>query len=90
MNRDEYDWYLVGNRAEFLAMEIPSLEKSVVLVGIGARTVTLYNSLSGVSIKYDDVFLRAFLNGKNEFYFDDHAIFILQNDDIMLGIKIEE
>jgi hypothetical protein len=89
-SRAEYNWYKVGNRADFIALDIPSLDQEVFLEDVGLVTVSLYNSGSGISLKYDDVFLRAFLNDKNEFYFDDHAIFILENEDIALGIKIEE
>lgn len=84
-----YDWYKIYNRTDFLALELPSLEVTLELEGIGEKTILLTNA-NTVSLLYEGIFLTADFNEKNPFEFEDHAIYVDSNDDIFLGIKHED
>lgn len=49
--------------------------------------ITMGDSLS---VLFDDVFLKPDLNDKNPFEFEDRAAFVDENQDIWVGVKLED
>lgn len=82
-----YDWYLIFNKAEFEALELPSKEYTLNLEDIGEKTI-LVTQGNFVSILYEGVFLPLEMNTKNPFEFDGHAIYVDNNDDVYLGVEV--
>lgn len=82
-----YDWYLIFNKAEFEALELPSKEYTLNLEDIGEKTI-LVTQGNFVSILYESVFLPLEMNTKNPFEFDGHAIYVDDNDDVYLGVEV--
>lgn len=84
-----YNWFKIFNKTEFEALDLPSKEYLLNLEGVGEKTI-LVTKGNSVGILYEDVFLLLDLNNKNPFEFDDHAIYVDINNDVYLGIKVEE
>ncbi len=82
-----YDWYKILNRAEFEAEDLPSREVSVILEGIGAKTVMVTKG-NTVSLVYEGVMLAPELNGLNPFPFGGYAAYVDPNGDLWLGIEV--
>jgi hypothetical protein len=80
-----FDWYKVINRAEFVATGLVSREVSVILEGVGAKTilVTIGNLFS---ITVDEVILSIGVTSANPFVFQDRAVYVDANDDVWYGI----
>ncbi len=85
-----YDWYKVYNLADFLAEDLVSKEVEVIFETVGLKEIRLTKGYNEISILFDDVFLIPNLNEKNPFEFEDRAAYIDDNDDIWVGIKVEE
>lgn len=83
-----YDWYKLFNLDEFNATGLTSQTKTVILEGRGQKEVSIFKGI-GVSIMYDDVFLTMDLNDKNPFTFENKAVYVDGNNDIWLGIELE-
>jgi hypothetical protein len=83
-----YDWYKLANIAEFEASGLPSKEVTLDLEGIGVRDILITHGNS-IGVMYDGIFLIANFNENNPFEFEDHAVFLSENDDIWLGISNE-
>jgi hypothetical protein len=84
-----YDWYKIINMDDFQALGLPSKSVEVILEGIGLREVLITQGVN-VSLLYDDVFLSVNMNDRNPLEFDDHACYIDANNDIWLGIVVDE
>lgn len=82
-----YDRYLIFNLDDFNALDLVSKTYQVILEDIGQKDVLVTKGV-GVSMLYDDVFLPINLNDKNPFEFEDHAVFIDENNDVYLGILV--
>lgn len=84
-----FDWYKVINRGEFEATGLVSREVQVILDGIGLRTV-LVTSGNFYSIVYEGVMLSIGVTEANPFVFEGYAVYLDANDDIWLGIEVDE
>ncbi len=84
-----YDWYQIFNLTEFEALGLVSKEYEVVFEEIGPKTV-LVTKGNLVSMVYEGVMLSLNINSRNPFEFDGHACYVDANNDVFLGIEIEE
>jgi hypothetical protein len=84
-----YDWYQIFNYDEFMALDLPSKEYEFVLQDIGLRTILVTKGV-GVGVLYDEVFLLVDLNGYNPFSFDGYAVYKDSNNNVWLGVEVEE
>jgi hypothetical protein len=84
-----YDWYKVFNKTEFEALDLVSKTYTLDMEGIGEKEVLVTKGVE-LGITYQDVFLPLNLNAVNPFEFEDHAIYIDANDDVFLGIAVED
>jgi hypothetical protein len=94
MSGEVYDWYKVGNTSDFDELEIPSMEYEFILEDVGLQTVLIVNGFN-LGVVYDGVFLSHNINSKNPFAFghledEPHSLYIDDNNDIWLGIEVEE
>lgn len=81
-----YDWYMIANRAEFLAADLPSREIELVLTGVGLKTILVTKGRL-VSIVYEGVMLSIGLTEANPFAFGGFAVYLDASDNIWLGIE---
>lgn len=84
-----YDWYLIFNQTEFLALDLVSKEYVLDLQDIGQKTIKAFSG-NLISICYEGVFLSVNLNQKNPFKFDSHAVYIDENQNVYLGVLVED
>jgi hypothetical protein len=84
-----YDWYKIFNKTEFEALNLVSKVYTLSLEGIGQKDILVTSGIS-IGMLYEEVFLSLNLNDKNPFEFEDHAIYIDEDDDVFLGIAIED
>ena len=84
-----YDWFKTFNKAEFEALGIPSKVYEYFFTGIGRKEV-MATSGNYLSVLFDDIFLTINLNDKNPFEFEDYAIYLDDNDDVWIGIAVED
>lgn len=84
-----YDWFLIFNLDAFNALDLTSKTYEMTLENIGPVEVLVTKGI-GVSMLYNGVFLTVELNDKNPFEFENHAVFIKENNDVYLGIAVEE
>lgn len=73
------------NHDEFLEQEVPSIEVTVALTGIGLRDVLVTRG-DYTSIVYDDTMLTIGLNDKNPFRYGEYAVWKDDNEDVWLGV----
>jgi hypothetical protein len=86
-----YDWYNIYNMTEFLATGLVSRTVTVIFDGLGLKEILLTKGYDdGVSVLFDDVFLKINLNDKNPFEFEDRAVYLDSNNDIWVGIAVDE
>lgn len=84
-----FSWYKIINRTEYLATGLVSRVLSLLLEGIGLKNVMItYGNL--VSLVYDDVMLPIGMSGENPFVFGGYAVYLDENQDIWLGVEINE
>jgi hypothetical protein len=83
-----YIWYKIFNKTEFNATGLVSKTYTLPLENIGEREI-LVTKGQGFGITYDGVFLSLGLNGLNPFPFDSHAIYEDGNQDVFLGVPVE-
>lgn len=84
-----YNWYKIFNLTEFEALDLPSRAYTSILEEIGERTI-LVTKGNKTSILYEGVFLPINNFDKNPFEFDGYAVYIDENDDVYLGIEVDE
>lgn len=83
----DYTWFLIFNLAEFIATDLGSKTYTLNLDGVGEKDI-LVTSGNLVSITYEGIVLSINLNTKNPFEFEDHAVYVDDNDDVYLGIAV--
>lgn len=83
----EFNWFLLFNKAEFLATGLVSRLLTVTLEGIGEKQILITKG-NEVSITYEGVFLPINFTLKNPFVADERAVFEDDNGDVWLGVKI--
>ena len=84
-----YDWYRIFNLTEFLALGLYSKVYTFNLQDIGIRDV-LVTSGKTTAITYEDSMLSLNLNGKNPFQFEGKSVYVAENNDVYLGIAVNE
>jgi len=84
-----YTWFYIFNYDEFIDLGLVSRTYDLVLEGIGATEI-LVTKGAAPGITYDGVFLPLELNDENPFAFEGYAIYRDENDNIWLGIEIED
>lgn len=84
-----YNWYKVFNKTEFEALGLVSAEYSIIFKNVGLKTI-IVTKANYLSATLDDVFLPINLNDKNPFEFEDRAIYLDENDDVWVGIAVED
>lgn len=84
-----YNWFKIFNLTEFEALDLVSKNYHLDLEGLGEKDI-LVTKGNGVSILYEGIFLTVNLNAKNPFPFEGHAVYIKENNDVYLGIEVEE
>lgn len=84
-----YDWYKIINKTEFEATGLVSREVEVIFDGLGVKTL-LVTSANYFSIMFDDVMLALAVNGANPFEFESKAIYLDANQDVWVGILVED
>ena len=84
-----FNWFKIFNKTQFLATGLVSRTMTLNLEGVGQRKIliTLGNQLG---ITYEAVFLTIEDGGNNPFIFDGHAIYVDANNDVFLGIEVNE
>lgn len=83
-----FTWYCLFNNDEFLATGYISFMSSFLINGFQEKTFLICRGVT-TSVLYEDHYLVVGLNGRNPFRFNDHAIFLDDNNDVWLGIYSE-
>lgn len=83
-----FNWFKIFNKTEFLATGLVSRNYKLNMEGVGQKDclVTLGNL---VGLTYEGIFLTL-VEGENPFIFEGHALYIDANNDVSLGIAIDE
>ena len=84
-----YTWFKIFNKVEFEALGLVSKTYTWDLEGIGLKDI-LVTKGEGIGMLYDGVFLPLQLNDLNPFALDHRAIYIDANNDVYLGIEVED
>ncbi len=84
-----FDWYKIINRGEFEATGLVSRELELALEGIGLVTIMVTKGAL-YSIVYDGVMLSIGVTEENPFVFEGYAVYLDENDDIYLGVLVDE
>ncbi len=82
-----YNWYYIFNSISFTSLDLVSKTYTLLLNNIGQVDV-LVTQGSYLGITYDDIFLPLNMSAKNPFEFEDHAIYVDENQNVWLGIKV--
>lgn len=80
-----YTWYKIFNVDEFEALNLVSKNYELILTGVGLKEILVTKGF-GYSMLYDDIFLPLNLNSRNPYYFDEHAIYVDEDNNVYLGI----
>lgn len=85
----EFNWFPLFNRSEFEELGLVSRTLTVTLEGIGEKEILITQG-NELAITYEGIFLPVSFTDKNPFVKEGHAIFEDSNENIFLGIEIEE
>ncbi len=84
----DFNFYKIINKAEFEATGLKSREVTVILEGLGQKTVLVAHQML-FSLIYDGVILPVDLEGaSNPFEFGGYAAYLDSADDVWLGVPI--
>lgn len=84
-----YNWFKIFNLVEFEDSLLTSKQYDVILEGYDSNTILVTKGI-GTSVNIDDVFLPINLNEKNPFAFEDRAVYLDDNNDVWVGIAVDE
>lgn len=84
-----YNTYKIINLDEFEATGLVSRTVEATLAGIGLKEI-LVTKGNFVSLLYEGILLSLGIGEENFFEFEGHAVFLDPNNDIYLGIAVEE
>lgn len=84
-----YTWFYIFNYEDFIDTGLVSKTYSLILDGIGLKDVLVTKGVE-VGLTYEGIFLPLNMNDKNPFEFEDHAIYIDENENVWLGIAVNE
>lgn len=85
----QYTWFKIFNTTEFAALGLVSKTYTLDLEGVGQKDVFVTKGVN-YGITYEDIFLPLELNAKNPFAFEGHAIYVDADDNVYLGIAVDE
>lgn len=84
-----FDWYRIFNVDEFDSQGLVSKTYRLELEGIGIKDILVTRgNLLGVT--YEGVFMAVGLNDRNPFAMDGFAVYRDNNQDVFLGIAVDE
>jgi hypothetical protein len=81
-----FNWYKIINKEEFESTGLVSREITVILQGVGAKTV-LVTKGNVLSLTVDDVMLSTEITGENPFVFQERAVYLDVNKDLWYGVQ---
>lgn len=84
-----YDWFNVFNKTEFEALDLVSKTYEVIFEGVGKKEI-LVTKGNYLSVLIDEIFLSVNLNDKNPFEFEDYAVYLDEDNDVWIGIAVDE
>lgn len=84
-----FTWFNIFNKTEFEATGLVSWELERLLEGIGKVDI-LVTKGRNISITYDEVLLSIGVTDANPFIFEGYAVYLDANNDVWLGIQVEE
>lgn len=84
-----YDWFNIFNKTEFEDSGLTSREYTVVLDSYGEKTIIATKGV-GVGVLFDDVFLPLEFDDQNPWAFEDRAVYVDENDDVWVGVAVED
>lgn len=79
-----YKWYKIINKPEFEATGLVSRTVTLILEGIGLRSVLVTNG-NFFSVTYEDTMLSLSADGHNPFEFNGLALYLDSAGDVWLG-----
>lgn len=85
----EYTWYEIFNTTEFDDLGLISKTYTLNLEGVGQKDILVTKgNLYGIT--YEGVFVALNMNDQNPFEFDSHAIYVDEDDNVFLGLPVDE
>ena len=84
-----FTWFKIFNTDEFTALGIPSKTYTLNLEGVGQKDILVTYGVS-FGMTYEGVFLSLNLNDQNPMIFEGLAIYVDANNDVFLGIEVDE
>lgn len=84
-----YLWFKIFNKTDFEATGLISRKYTYILEGIGQKDILVTKGIA-LGLTYEGVFLSLNLLEQNPFEFEGHAIYIDANNDVFLGIEVED
>lgn len=84
-----FNWFKIFNTVEFAALGLVSKTYTFNLDGVGQKDIFVTKGVT-YGITYEGVFLSLNLNGLNPFSFEGYAIYVDENNDVYLGIEVDE
>lgn len=84
-----YRWFKIFNLLEFEALGLVSRTFTLELEGIGQKDILVVKGI-GFGLVYERIFLRLNMNGANPFEFEGHAVYQDEENDVYLGIAVDE
>lgn len=84
-----YTWYLIFNTVTFDALGLVSKKYTLNLENIGQKDILVTKGIT-YGLTYEGVFLSLEMTDLNPFPFDGHAIYVDENDNVYLGIEVDE
>lgn len=84
-----YNWFKIFNLDEFESLGLTSRTYDLELENVGTKKVLVTKGIL-VGVTYEDVFLPINLNDKNPFEFEGLAVYLAPNNNVHLGIAVDE
>lgn len=90
----QFDWYNIFNLTEFEALDLPSRTYTYFFEGLGEKSIlvtkgnTVAMTFEGEFLPID--FIEMALHPNETFVSGSKAVYIDDNDDVWLGIEVEE
>ena len=84
-----FTWFKIFNLTLFTATGLVSRKITLELEGLGAKDFLITKG-NLTSILFDGVFLSINMNDQNPFIFEGFAVYLDDNDDVWLGIEVDE
>jgi len=82
-------WFKVINETEFLALDLPSKMVTLEMAGVGIKDILVTRG-NRTSLLYEGIFLSLGLNDRNPFVFDNVCAYKDTDNDIWIGVLVED